>query len=435
MSKKSNKSFLLTLFKRTLALSTALSIGILSGCSNTGEAEVASTPASSTVTSSVDPSELLDISTKTDTEPFNPGAPFGEKYDNIDFGKEGDELYHLILQDFWLARNSKAYEYKQDYRQTAFLWPYGSFLEAQSAYLKRNPNDSNAKNTYIASLEALDTYYKSERPDELLSYTCTHDPKAEVFYDDNAWIALEFLTAHQLLGDDQYLTKAKELCKFLYSGWDDEIGGGIWWKEGLKEDKNGFTNSPVAVLSAMLYNITKDKDYLEWAKKIYDWVQTNLRAESGLIYDSIKADGSMNKLHFSYTTGTAISAGVELYRVTGDENYLNQAKQSAAAAIEGMGSFDEAEGIYIFSVDFPNWHGWLLDSFLRLHEFAEKEANDGVVIFKYALGRALTRPARYEDGYFIVNWNSSTSDKKVDLLHQAGTARCLLEVDNFMNKR
>lgn len=374
------------------------------------------------------------VAVYTDGAAFDPDAPEGEKYNNLDFGSEGDKLYSMVVADFWDGTLGKAYEYLGNRSQTAFVWPYGSFLQMQSAYLTLHPEDTEAVQRYKAALTALDTRYMCVRSDGLLSYSSSYDKVGgDVYYDDNAWLALEFCDAYDRFGDPAYLEKAKGLAAYLYSGWDEEIGGGIWWKEGLKEDKNGFTNSPVAMLSVWLYEKTGEESYLGWAKKIYAWVREYLRTDNGLIADSINTNYEVNRMFFTYTTGTAISAAVGLYRVTGEQSYLDDAVESASAAFDGFGIFDEEEGAYVFSVDFPNWHGWLLDGFMRLHPYAPEAAERGLLMFEYALGLACQR-ARYDNGYFIVDWKSAHSDKEIDLLHQAGTARCLLNIQNFRNR-
>lgn len=409
--------------KRVSAFLLAFILLLLSGC-QTVETPQEDSSASSGIT----------VATRDGGTAFDPDAPEGEKYRNLDFEAEGDKLYAMVVADFWDGTLGKAYEYLDDKSQTAFVWPYGSFLQMQNAYLTLHPEDSEAADRYKAALAALDTRYMYIRTDGLLSYSSSYDKVGgDVYYDDNAWLALEFCDAYDRFGDPAYLEKAKGLAEYLYSGWDTEIGGGIWWKEGLKEDKNGFTNSPAAMLSVWLYEKTGEAAYLDWAKKIYAWVREYLRTENGLIADSIDTAFAVNRTFFTYTTGTAISAAAMLYGATGEQAYLDDAVESAAASFDGFGLFDEEEGAYVFGVDFPNWHGRLLDGFMRLYPYAQREAERGLLMFEYALGRACLR-ARYANGYFIVDWNSTHSGKKIDLLHQAGTARCLLNIQNFKNK-
>lgn len=413
--------------KRRLCLLLSLLILLSSGACRTVE-----TPLEEA--SGLNASSKIVVATHEEGEAFDPAAPEGEKYKNLDFGAEGDKLYSMVVADFWDGTLGKAYEYLDDRSQTAFVWPYGSFLQMQGAYLDLHPEDGEAADRYKAALTALDTRYMCIRTDGLLSYSSSYDKVGgDVYYDDNAWLALEFCDAYDRFGDAAYLEKAKGLAEYLYSGWDEEIGGGIWWKEGLKEDKNGFTNSPVVILSVWLYEKTGEGAYLDWAKKIYAWVRDYLRTENGLIADSIDTAFAVNRTFFTYTTGTAIGAATELYRVTGEQRYLDDAVTSAAAAFDAFGVYDEEEGAYVFGVDFPNWHGWLLDGFMRLYPFAPEAAELGLRMFEYALGRACGR-ARYDNGYFIVDWNSTRSDKQIDLLHQAGTARCLLNIQNFRNR-
>jgi uncharacterized protein YyaL (SSP411 family) len=55
------------------------------------------------------------------------------------------------------------------------------------------------------------------------------------YYDDNQWMVLAFMEAYELTGEARYRDRALETLRFSLSGWDDELGGGIWWHEGHKD--------------------------------------------------------------------------------------------------------------------------------------------------------------------------------------------------------
>lgn len=65
---------------------------------------------------------------------------------------------------------------------------------------------------------------------------------------------------------------------------------------------------------------------------MYNWVRSCLLAPSGMYYDHIGSDGSVNTALWSYNRGTMIGAGVLGYQVTGQSTYLDQAEQTATAA-------------------------------------------------------------------------------------------------------
>src|SRR4051794_16043544 len=67
------------------------------------------------------------------------------------------------------------------------------------------------------------------------------------YYDDNTWLVIAFLEAYETDRDPRYLTRADETLKFVLSGWDEEIGGGIWWDQSPKEGtKKARSHRPAA---------------------------------------------------------------------------------------------------------------------------------------------------------------------------------------------
>lgn len=156
--------------------------------------------------------------------------------------------------------------------------------------------------------------------------------KATCFYDDNDWLAIDFCDLYALTKDQQYLLKAKELHEYIYSGWDDALGGGIYWCEQKKTSKNTCSNAPATVLCMKLYNLTKEQKYLDQAIETYNWTKKNLCdlpiRYIGITSDSIKQSV---KPKFTYNSGQMIQAGVLLYQTTSDETYLTDAKNTAKA--------------------------------------------------------------------------------------------------------
>lgn len=157
------------------------------------------------------------------------------------------------------------------------------------------------------------------------------------FYDDEQWMALALLRAYTLSNDERYLHAAQRLWDDIRNGWNDAFGGGISWRKSQRDYKNAPANGPAAILAARLYRITGDEAHLEWAKRIYGWLKSHLLdPETGLVWDGINrtGDGAIDKgWLFTYNQGTFVGAGVELYRVTGDEAYLLDANRTAHAAL------------------------------------------------------------------------------------------------------
>src|SRR5690606_14620825 len=106
------------------------------------------------------------------------------------------------------------------------------------------------------------------------------------------------------------------------------------WKKGTPLQKNAVSNGLAAILGARLYEVGQDPEDLEWAVKICVWVKANLvDPESGLLWYGeklVNGEGVVNKdWIFTYNIGTFIGAGVRLYQLTGEQQYLNDAVKTA----------------------------------------------------------------------------------------------------------
>jgi predicted alpha-1,6-mannanase (GH76 family) len=71
---------------------------------------------------------------------------------------------------------------------------------------------------------------------------------------------------------------------------------------------------------------------------MYQWVANCLRTSSGLYYDHVNADGTLNTTIWSYNQGVMAGAGVLLYQATGNSMYLAQANATASAAVSYFGT-------------------------------------------------------------------------------------------------
>jgi predicted alpha-1,6-mannanase (GH76 family) len=155
------------------------------------------------------------------------------------------------------------------------------------------------------------------------------------YYDDMQWIAMAQLRAYHALQDEKWLTESTRLWDDIMLGWNDIQGGGIAWNKGQLGYKNTPANAPACILSARLYQTTNNAKYLDRALQIYTWLKNTLVDQaSGLVYDGINQNGD-GKLQtdpgwkFSYNQGTYIGAALELYKITGNTTFLNDALKTA----------------------------------------------------------------------------------------------------------
>lgn len=148
------------------------------------------------------------------------------------------------------------------------------------------------------------------------------------FQDDLLWAGLAFIRGYQITGNERFLEQAKWDWEFLYNrGYDTALGGGLWWSID-KADKSGLSNNPAISMACYLYEATGNQTYLDQAKDIYNWVYTTLREPNGAVDEKISKDGVRPRSYNVYNVGAFIEAANALYRITKNEIYAQHAKES-----------------------------------------------------------------------------------------------------------
>ncbi|MDR0692614.1 MAG: glycosyl hydrolase family 76 [Prevotellaceae bacterium] len=153
------------------------------------------------------------------------------------------------------------------------------------------------------------------------------------FFDDMEWIALALLRVYKATGEAKYKEAALELWGYIQEGWNNYAGGGIAWeRDSHLWSKNACSNGPACILAARLYRETGDETCRDWAFKVYEWEKSVLfNSSTGAVYDNINGQtGEKNTSWiFTYNQGTFIGSAVELYKITGEKTYLNDAVLAA----------------------------------------------------------------------------------------------------------
>jgi len=180
-------------------------------------------------------------------------------------------------------------------------------------------------------------------------------------YDDQMWIIRELVYCYKLTGDEKYLNEALQLTDVCLDAWDtsplgDGEVGGIDWGPGYSS-KHTCSNAPLIKPLVEIYEIFRDEGrenaeyYLDWAVKIYEWTNDQLRLPNGIYGDLVRPKnrkmdcdkwqskgplGSLDTATYSYNTGAMISAAAALYRAVGDTSYLDDATRSAKSAYKNF---------------------------------------------------------------------------------------------------
>lgn len=213
----------------------------------------------------------------------------------------------------------------------------------------------------------------------LQAYAVYPANKNQRFYDDNVWIGLDMAELHVQTQEQRYLDKAMMVWNYLMTGNDDVCGGGIYWRE-IPEYTNKHTCStaPTAVLGCKLYQITKERKYLDEAIKLYQWLQKYLQDPTDHLYwDNIRSsDMVVGKDKYSYNSGQPMLAACLLYEITKEEKYLTDAQQIAYSAYRKWFSLFKSEVLNEdIAIINPGGSAWfyavLLRGFVELYKIDE----------------------------------------------------------------
>ena len=167
------------------------------------------------------------------------------------------------------------------------------------------------------------------------------------FFDDNAWTGLALVQAYRLSGDPAVLARARQVFDFDVSGWDADAShaapGGVWWSQQMPNPRfvhrNTVSTASTAELGLELYEATgrTEPGYLDWATRMYAWVDTYLRGSNGLYGDHVDLAGVVDPGELTYNQGTMVGAAVLLYRISHDSAYLARARTVADTSLEVFG--------------------------------------------------------------------------------------------------
>ena len=293
----------------------------------------------------------------------------------------------------------------------AYLWPYSGSLSAHVALYEATKSKTTKLAIDKRVLVGLQNYYDTRTPEGYASYVSSA-PQSDRFYDDNVWIGIDFTDLYLLTKEKQYLDKAVEVWEFVASGMDEKLGGGIYWCEQRKESKNTCSNAPSIVYLAKLYQATKQQKYLDLAKQLYQWTQTNLMDKEDYVYfDNINLKGKVDKRKYAYNSGQMIQAGVLLFNLTKEKQYLVDAQQVAQGAFDAFFALSEKDADkpqYIFKTS-NNWFiAVMVRGYVELYKADKNKTYTDII--KQNLDYAWQH-LRADNGLFTKEWDTTKNSK------------------------
>lgn len=351
------------------------------------------------------------------------------------YQKWGEETLTVIERDYYIKKK-KLYatasaddpkERRNDDRTVAMMWACGVQLSALTEAAILDPGKYTR--TMISYVEAMDIYIQK---DELGGYDVWPCPKPkDRYYDDNVWVVIALIKGYEATNRRPLLTRAEAAMKFVLSGEDDKVGGGIYWKEdGRKEGKIGkhaCSTGPTIVAALELHRINKKfidskKDYLQTALRLHKWMRETLQDKDGLYWDNIGLNGNIGKAKYSYNSALMIRAECLLYKETGDKAYLEEAQRVAKASLKKWVRDDGSAD------DGGRFAHLLMGAFLELYKVDKNplwlRTCDNMCEFVY-------KNLKDKNGLYPGSWKNPIKKDdvftKVDLLDQASVAHAFLE--------
>ena len=305
--------------------------------------------------------------------------------------------------------------------QFSYLWPYSGTFSAVNALFEATHDKKYKKLLDSRVLPGLEEYFDTQRvPNAYSSYIRTA-PASDRFYDDNVWLGIDFTDTYQMTQEQKYLDKAQLIWKFIESGTDSILGGGIYWCEQKKESKNTCSNAPGSVLALKLFKATNDSSYFEKGKKLYEWTQRNLQDSADYLYfDNIRLDGKIGKAKFAYNSGQMMQSAALLYQLTKNPIYLKDAQNIAKECFNYFFTdFTPATNEEAFRM-LKKGDIWftavMLRGFIELYQIDKDKTY--INAFNKSLYYAWDN-ARDEKGLFNTDLSGKSKDQKKWLLTQA----------------
>jgi predicted alpha-1,6-mannanase (GH76 family) len=163
------------------------------------------------------------------------------------------------------------------------------------------------------------------------------------YYDDNGWWANSWIHAYDITGNTNFLNMAKIIFADNTNAWDTTntlCPGGIWWNTS-RTYKNAIPNELFLTTAVRLHQRTPGDsgplNYFFWATNEWNWFKNSGMIDSlNLINDGLSGCVNNGETTWTYNQGVILGALTDLYKATGDTNYLNQAMAIASSTITNL---------------------------------------------------------------------------------------------------
>ena len=291
-------------------------------------------------------------------------------------------------------------------KPVSFLWPFSGMFSATDVLIK-SPSASKKYLPFLDSLSiGMEKYKDTTRsPAGYQAYPAKFE-KVDRYYDDNGLVGIDYMEAYFNTKKPIYVNRAKAVFAFIISGWNAALGGGVTWLEGHNDQKPACSNGADMLVALKIYQGTKERYYLDWGKKFYNWTYQNLRDSIGVYSNDKKLNGTVNRTFYTYNSGFMLEAAVLLYRFTGEKQYLQQAQRLAEDAYIYFSKVPHDPHLFIH-IDLP----WFVTVLFRGYEALYKV--DGNYQYIAAIEKDLNyawQNARDQYGFVTHSWTPKEAE-------------------------
>ena len=358
-------------------------------------------------------------------------------------GGEGDDAYINLKEN-----------YGSDV--SGFLWTNFSGVGMQYYMCKLYPDDAEQKDTYRKMLNNF-KYFRQSNPESNAAensvkyhYARGNTPYSgygDCFFDDNIWVARNYLRAYEIFGEEWYLEEAIRVNNWVLSGWNNELGGLVWSEAGLSDNateqhlERGLSANACGIMvNAMLSDYAETEEekefYMDWAEKFYNFCKKMQNKPDTYDYwngihtiingDGTRSDGDINRVHYAYNSGSMILADLIMYDRTDDADkkaeYMDDALGTAAAAKKTFNLVDPGAMKFYYQGD-PWFAAILHEAYYELRNYEPELADEYLESFNTNVKTAYqNRDPETNLCPYQATWTVTWDKNEIWGIHQIGFA-------------